>query len=113
FLADVIDVANHIPTQNGYDDAVMKDIVDTVSKYYIRIIALDKPGVMSKVTGVLGQEGISLVSVVQKETLGEYAEIVLITHNALTKNLFDALDEIEKLKEVDKVASVIRVEGEE
>jgi Homoserine dehydrogenase./ACT domain. len=112
-VADVIDVVNHIPAQNGYEDAKIKDIVDTVSKYYIRLIALDKPGVMSKITGVLGAEGISLVSVVQKEVMGEYAEIVLITHNALTKNLFKALDEIGNLKEIDKVASVIRVEGDE
>lgn len=112
-VADVIDVVNHIPAQNGYEDANMKDIVDTVSKYYIRLVALDKPGVMSKITGVLGAEGISLVSVVQKEIMGEYAEIVLITHNALTKNLFKALDKIGNLKEIDKVASVIKVEGDE
>lgn len=112
-VADVIDVVNHIPGQNGYEDAKVQNIVDTVSKYYIRLTALDKPGVMSKITGVLGQEGISLISVVQKEVRGEYAEIVLITHNAVTGSIFNALKKIEKLEEIDKVANVIKVEGEE
>jgi len=86
--------------------------VDTVSKYYIRLIAFDKPGVMSKITGILGDKGISLLSVVQKGVLGDTAEIVLITHIANTGKVFEALEEIQNLKEVECIESVIRVEGE-
>lgn len=111
-VADIMDVKNHIVGQNGYEDAVLVPIVDTVSRYYIRLIALDKPGVMSKVTGILGDEGISLVSVVQKGVTGDTAEIVLITHIANTGSVFKALEKIEVLDEIHKVASVIRVEGD-
>lgn len=111
-VADIMDVKNHIAGQNGYEDAAIVPIVNTVSKYYIRLIALDKPGVMSKVTGILGDEGISLVSVVQKGVTGNTAEIVLITHIANTGSIFKALDKIEGLGEIHRVASVIRVEGD-
>ncbi|AIS53467.1 homoserine dehydrogenase Hom [Thermoanaerobacter kivui] len=111
-VADIMDVKNHIVIQNGCEDADLLPIVDTVSKYYIRLIALDKSGVMSKITGILGDKGISLLSVVQKGVLGDTAEIVLITHIANTGKVFEALDEIQNLKEVKSIESVIRVEGE-
>lgn len=111
-VADIMDVNNHIAGQNGYEDAVVVPIVNTVSRYYIRLIALDKPGVMSKVTGILGDEGISLVSVVQKGVTGNTAEIVLITHIANTGSMFKALKKMEELDEIHRVASIIRVEGD-
>jgi len=111
-VADIMDVKNHIVIQNGCEDADLLPIVDTVSKYYIRLIAFDKPGVMSKITGILGDKGISLLSVVQKGVLGDTAEIVLITHIANTGKVFEALEEIQNLREVESIESVIRVEGE-
>ncbi|SHF35798.1 homoserine dehydrogenase [Thermoanaerobacter uzonensis DSM 18761] len=111
-VADIMDVKNHIVIQNGCEDADLLPIVDTVSKYYIRLIAFDKPGVMSKITGILGDKGISLLSVVQKGVLGDTAEIVLITHIANTGKVFEALEEIQNLREVENIESVIKVEGE-
>ncbi|HAA63871.1 MAG TPA: homoserine dehydrogenase, partial [Thermoanaerobacter sp.] len=111
-VADIMDVKNHIVIQNGCEDADLLPIVDTASKYYIRLIAFDKPGVMSKITGILGDKGISLLSVVQKGVLGDTAEIVLITHIANTGKVFEALEEIQNLREVESIESVIRVEGE-
>ena len=111
-VADIMDVKNHIVIQNGCEDADLLPIVDTASKYYIRLIAFDKPGVMSKITGILGDKGISLLSVVQKGVLGDTAEIVLITHIANTGKVFEALEEIQNLREVECIESVIRVEGE-
>ncbi|MGH2331498.1 homoserine dehydrogenase [Thermoanaerobacter mathranii] len=111
-VADIMDVKNHIVIQNGCEDADLLPIVDTASKYYIRLIAIDKPGVMSKITGILGDKGISLLSVVQKGVLKDTAEIVLITHIANTGKVFEALDEIQNMKEVESIESVIRVEEE-
>lgn len=112
-VADVLDVVNHIPSQNGYEDAKVLPYENTVSKYYIRLTALDRPGVMSKITGVLGNKGISLISVMQKEVRGDYAEIVLITHNAKTGSIFGALEEIGKLDIIKNVDNVIKVEGDD
>jgi homoserine dehydrogenase len=111
-VADIMDVKNHIVIQNGCEDADLLPVVDTASKYYIRLIAIDKPGVMSKITGILGDKGISLLSVVQKGVLKDTAEIVLITHIANTGKVFEALDEIQNMKEVESIESVIRVEEE-
>jgi len=111
-VADIMDVKNHIVIQNGCEDADLLPVVDTASKYYIRLIAIDKPGVMSKITGILGDKGISLLSVVQKGVLRDTAEIVLITHIANTGKVFEALGEIQNMKEVESIESVIRVEEE-
>ncbi|MBE3579420.1 MAG: homoserine dehydrogenase [Caldanaerobacter subterraneus] len=108
-VADIMDVKNHIVIQNGCEEVDLIPIEDTFSKYYIRLIAFDRPGVMSKITGVLGNKGISLLSVVQKGSLGETAEIVLVTHIANTGKVLEALKEIEELKEVEKIESVIKV----
>lgn len=111
-VSDIMDVKNHIVLQNGCEDAELVPIVDTVSKYYIRLIAKDKPGVMSKVTGILGDENISLVSVVQKGVIKDTAEIVLITHKARTGSIFKALDKIGNLDDISSIPSLIKVEGE-
>ncbi|TDT58372.1 homoserine dehydrogenase [Fonticella tunisiensis] len=111
-VADIMDVKNNIVIKNGYEDANIVSFEDTVSKYYIRLIALDKPGVMSKITGILGNKDISLLSVVQKGVMEDTAEIVLITHIASTGKIFEALKEMQSLKEIKSIKSVIRVEGE-
>ena len=39
---------------------------DIRSAYYLRVMALDRPGVLAQVAGILGEHDISLVSVLQK-----------------------------------------------
>src|SRR5690606_983625 len=71
---------------------------DLVSRFYIRITALDVPGVMAKVSTILGNAGISLSAIMQPESAaGQFVPVVITTHGARQGALFKALDQIEKL----------------
>ncbi|MBI1336142.1 MAG: homoserine dehydrogenase [Phycisphaera sp.] len=71
---------------------------DLWSRFYIRIGALDIPGVMAKVTTILGHHGISLSAVLQHETnAGQVVPVVITTHEARLGDLIKALGEVEAL----------------
>lgn len=68
------------------------------NRFYLRFFTLDKPGVLSKISGVLGQKEISISSMVQLETheKDNYVPIVLLTHEASEEAMAEALKEIGK-----------------
>jgi homoserine dehydrogenase len=68
------------------------------NRYYLRLFTLDQPGILSKISGVLGKYQVSISSMVQLETHGEknYVPIVLLTHEAPERAMFKALSEISK-----------------
>ena len=69
------------------------------NRFYLRFFTLDEPGILSKISGILGKHGISISSMVQLETHEQehYVPIVLLTHEASEQNMSDALEEIGKL----------------
>ncbi len=74
------------------------DAADLTSRFYIRVNALDKPGVLAKITGILGEVGISLASFLQHESaVGQFVSIVLTTHEARQGAVRQALAAIEQL----------------
>jgi homoserine dehydrogenase len=78
---------------------------------YIRIQALDKPGVLAAVAGILARHEISIASVIQKEReKGRAVPIVLMTHEATGKAVREALEEVGKLPTVSGAPLCIRVE---
>jgi homoserine dehydrogenase len=84
------------------------------TRYFLRVLTLDRPGVMASIATVLGDRGISLASVVQKESvvLGDDvpgAEIVLTTHSASEAAVQDAIVTLRKMAAVKSVGSVLRV----
>lgn len=85
---------------------------EIVSKYYFRFSALDIPGVLSKISGVLGKYNISIASVIQKERRkGKAVPLVVLTHKAKEKDVQRAVKEINRLKSVARKTVFIRVEG--
>ena len=91
---------------------------DVCSRYYLRLLAIDRPGVFAQITHALGDAQISLASVIQKENVlagdppAEYAEIVLMTHEAADEAAMQrAIRSISGLAIVHEVGSLIRVEG--
>ncbi len=83
---------------------------DGVSRFYLRLTALDVPGVMAKVTTILGEKGISLSAVLQHEAkAGEHVPVVVTTHDARQGDLLDALAKIEALDEIDGEPVMIRI----
>lgn len=82
------------------------------SAYYLRVMALDKPGVLSQVAGVLGRHNISIASVIQKGREEAAAvPVVMMTHEALERDMREALTEIDRLQVVAGRTVMIRVEG--
>jgi len=78
---------------------------------YIRIQALDKPGVLAAVAGILARNEISIASVIQKEReKGRAVPIVLMTHEAKGAAVRVALEEVGKLPTVSGQPLCIRVE---
>ncbi len=87
---------------------------DITSCYYLRFSALDKPGVLSRITGVLGKNNISISSMLQKgRKVDEAVPIVMMTHEAVERDVRKALDEINKMDCVSGSTVVIRVEAGE
>ena len=83
-------------------------------RYYLRFSALDRPGVLSKISGILGRHDISIASVIQKgREAGSAVPIVVMTHEATEKNLRSALTKIDMLDVIAAKTAVIRVEGGE
>ncbi|MEE9273745.1 MAG: homoserine dehydrogenase [bacterium] len=80
--------------------------------YYVRFSALDRPGVLSRISGVLGEHDISLESVIQKSRAGRenYVPLVLTTHEAVEADMQDALAEIVRLDVVRPEYALIRIE---
>jgi homoserine dehydrogenase len=83
------------------------------TNYYFRFAAIDRPGVLSKVSGILGDYDISIKSVHQKgrKTKGS-VPIVMLTHLAKEADVQKALSEIINLDVVDAKPVLIRIENE-
>ena len=89
----------------------LRRMEDIRSSYYLRVMAMDRPGVLAQVAGILGQHDISLVSVLQKERAhGEAVPVVMMTHDARERDMRTALAAIDKLPVVAARTTMIRVE---
>src|SRR5438034_9243663 len=74
---------------------------DVRTGYYLRVMAQDRPGVLSRVTGVLGENDISIASMIQKGRGGRDAvPVVMMTHEAREKDMRRALAAIDRLADV-------------
>jgi len=92
---------------------IIKNIREVVTRYYLRFSVLDRPGVLSKISGILGRHGISIHSVIQKgrQTRGTVS-IFLLTHQAREAAVRKALDEINRLSEARARTRLIRIEDQ-
>ncbi|MDD4954292.1 MAG: homoserine dehydrogenase [Candidatus Omnitrophica bacterium] len=119
-VSDIVDLTQDIkaglfrPTLNIVEDKSIKKlrrIDDFESRHYIRFMAVDRPGVLAKISGILAKFGISIASVTQKErSRANFVPIVMITHSAKEKNLRAALDMIYRLDVVKEEPVAIRME---
>jgi homoserine dehydrogenase len=122
-VSDIADISRHIMTgAAGKFPAFFKaakpmplmNMEDVTSMYYFRFSAIDKPGVLSKISGILGKHNISIASVIQKDRHeGKAVPLVVLTHRAREKDVMRAVKEINKLQIVAGRAVYIRVEGKE
>ena len=87
----------------------VKDAGDVKSKYFLRLKAADRPGVMAGITSVLGNNKISITQVVQTAAVDGEAEMVIMTDEVKAKHFDDAIIILKSLSSVNKICSVIRV----
>ncbi|MEZ5482193.1 MAG: ACT domain-containing protein [Porticoccaceae bacterium] len=98
---------------NQLNDINILPIADVETAYYLRISALDEPGVLSKITQILSDAGISVEAVIQKgRKAGQnHVPLVMLTSRAIEKKLDDAVDRIQSLSAIAKDVVRIRVES--
>ncbi len=80
------------------------------SRYYMRIHTRDVPGILSKISGSLGDHGISIASVIQKEAVTEFVPLLFMTHEAVEEGMLEAVNEINGFDFVEGEVTLIRVE---
>jgi homoserine dehydrogenase len=118
-VADVIQVAQNIvlglrpkPQLKLYKAKRLIPMSRIKTRYYVRLTAIDSPGVLAQISKILGDQFISIASVIQKETdkKSGTAEIVIMTHPAQESALQKALQRTAKLAVVKEIGNFIRVE---
>ena len=118
-MADVLAIARNIhcgvssvPELRLNRRMTVKPMSELSTRYYLRLNAPDPPGVLSQISKVLGDNSISISSVIQKESdlAAQTAIIVIMTYPAREKGMQKALRQLKQLPEVDEVSNFIRVE---
>ena len=124
-VGDVMDIAREILKEvsvlvpyrsQGEDRMADIDLVpfeNIRTNYYFRFMAADRAGVLSKISGILGENDISIASVIQKGRKEDGAvPVVMTTHKAREKDVRVALNKIAELDVVHEKTTVIRIEDE-
>ncbi len=117
-MADVLDAARSIvqgsrPSPWRYTSAIaVRPMAEIVNRFYIRVEVADQPGVLAGIARCFGDNGVSIASVIQKETdeAAQTAEIVIMTHAARESAVQASTTDIARLDEVRQVGTVLRVE---
>ena len=123
-IADIVDVARSlnadpdswVPALGCTTDMLQQQqimaIADIDTSFYIRFAALDKPGVLSTITKLMADAGISIEAIIQREQpAGEdYVNVIILTNVTREKMLDAAVEGIEKLETVRGNVTFIRVE---
>jgi homoserine dehydrogenase len=90
----------------------VQPIEELRTSYYLRCSAKDSPGVLSKISGILGKNDISIYSVIQKgREVGGSVPVVMLTHEAKESSVRKALAQMERLDVLTDKTMTIRVEG--
>ncbi len=91
----------------------LKKMDEVVMPFYMRFSALDRPGVLSRISGILGKNDISIAAVIQKgRQVNGAVPVVMMTHEAKEKSVHRALKEIGRLGVILGKTMFIRVENE-
>lgn len=123
-IADIVDVARTMGSAAdtwvpslGCNSASLQQqkimaIEDIDTSFYIRFAALDQPGVLSDITKIMADAGISIEAIIQREQpAGEdYVNVIILTNVTREKLLDAAVENIEQLETVRGNVSFIRVE---
>lgn len=122
-VADLIDVVrtltadrdNRVPhlafQPSELSDTPVLPIENSETAYYLRMNALEKPGVLAMVTSILGEQGINIEAIIQKATSEEQVPVIILTQSVVEQKMNDAITQIEGLDEIVGSVTRIRVEN--
>lgn len=118
-VGDIMEVARNIRYgSNGrisctcFYQKRIKPISEINTRYYIRMMVKDCPGVLAGIAGVFGNQQVSLAKVLQEQSQDKEAEVVFITHKVQEGSLMDALKILEGMSMVKSISNVIRLEND-
>ncbi|MCI6217646.1 MAG: homoserine dehydrogenase [Helicobacter sp.] len=116
-IADLIEIARDTHSSmlgfsRSFDkNLTLKSIEKIRSRYYIRLYTQDKPGVLSQITQILGDNNISIQALLQKEhTEQGMAKLFISTHTSIESDINKALQEIQSLPIVSQKPYKIRIQ---
>ncbi len=123
-VADLVDVTrtltadpeNRVPHLAFQPEAIANvpvlPVEEIETAYYIRLLAEDKPGVLADVTRILGDQGISIEALIQKEPAegADTVPVILLTHRMREKQMIAAIKRIEALSSIRAPVTRIRLE---
>lgn len=125
-VGDILDIARDIlkgiacrvPARASREEEVREiallPMEEVITNYYLRFSALDKPGVLSRIAGILGENDISIASVIQKgRTEGGPVPVVMTTHKAREADVRQALADLAKLDVLLGPTVLIRMEDDQ
>ncbi|AAS69192.1 homoserine dehydrogenase [Leptospira interrogans] len=96
--------------KNIFPQAMISEANVSLVRYYLRFTTVDLPGVLSEISKVLGDHGVSISSVRQNETEKEPVEVVVITHPATEESIKNSLKIIDGLSLIRHTSVAIRLE---
>ena len=116
--ADLIDIARgrHTPVWGAHSGALSAappvPMSAHVGAYYLRLMVVDRPGVIADITAELRDQGVSLESMIQRgRSAGEAVPVVLVTHETRESAMRSALERISALAAVTEAPAMIRIEA--
>ncbi len=123
--ADVVDLARTISVDSTHrvphlafqsdklTDERILPMDEVVTAYYLRLSALDRPGVLSQLAQIISDAGISIEALIQKEPLAgqDHVPVIMLTNLAQEKSVREAVKLIEALESVESEVTLIRVES--
>ncbi|MFT5427125.1 MAG: homoserine dehydrogenase [Gammaproteobacteria bacterium] len=123
-IADVVDIVraltsdpeNRVPhlafQPNELSDITVLPMEEVVTAYYLRMQAIDRPGVLADVTKILGDSGISIEAILQKEPAegASHVPIIFLTQSVQEKHMNAAIQKLEKLDSIEGEITRIRME---
>ncbi len=118
-ISDIIDIArdgNNSPMlgfKNILEGSVLKlkNSDEIFTKYYVRIEAADKIGVLSQISKILGDYGISINSFLQKQSKNaQFATLLFSTHQCFEKDIQNAIRKISECEFIKQTPAMIRIE---
>ncbi len=118
-IADIVSAAQNIILGVGgragwklESGKSVKPMTEVETRYYLRLTAVEHPGVLAQISKVLGDHLISISSAIQKEadSVTQAAEVVIMTHPAKEASMQQALDKLAHLAVVKEIGNFIRVE---